>query len=346
MSCKHPLVGRNSPGYWGGNPRKRFDADNTIDKIIALSIDKLRLNGMPYALWQEAAAVLINPTVCSCVKATSKQADIPCLSCYGTKYIPGYLKFGTKNYWMSSIESGLTLTNTVLDKTNRPFRIQLEPNATSGTVESPDYVISVANKLGRWESKLDGFTRDAGAASSIVAEFSIDSGASWHLLNDTNLESVAPTSKIRFRVTFTRASVSVKSPMFEMIRIRFPYLLDPLNGALAEPVIRIIPTWTVETESRENIGIRNEASGMRFWTLPLNYFNVNLQPEGFESRIADDSFVECRYGGEAGFRYNLTQFKYSDTLGKFTRQEFEMRRVVGKPAPAGEFAGEVIYRVF
>jgi hypothetical protein len=158
----------------------------------------------------------------------------------------------------------------------------------------------------------------------------------------SQLETVLPTSIIRFRITLSRTTAADKSPVFEMIRVRFPIILDAF-GPLLEPVIRFIPTWDVEQEIRNNYGSNVDASGKNFWTLPLNFFDAALLPDTAESRIIDDAFVECRYGGMIGFRYAMNQFKYSDTFGKMTHQAFVLRKVAGKP---NKLVGEHFYRVF
>lgn len=344
MSCKHPLLGKNAVGYWGRNPRKAFDALDSPDRVIALHIDKLRLMGLPYAVWREASAVLTNPTLCSCFKDTSKQPDINCLSCYGSGYLPGYLKFGTTNWWFASTDPSWVLTNVVLDTTNRPYRLHLEPTATTGTAMTPDLAISMATKKGPWQSAFAGFTRDNGVNSSILVQFSVDFGATWDTLSATNLEIAGSFTQIRFRVTFNRLNVNVKSPMFEIVRIRFPTIGDEISGSpIQEPVIRMLPSWDTQQEVRQPFGTKIDASGRRMWTIPLNFFDSSILPNTPQARLFDDVILECRFGAEIGFRYGVNQFRYSDQFGVFTRQEFEVRRYAGSP---GKIDGEFAYRIF
>jgi hypothetical protein len=337
---KSSIISGRAPGYWGRNIRCRINDELIADKVLSLNYDKIMAMGLPVAMWREASSIQTGLTACSCVKDTAKQPDIPCHTCYGTGFIPGYLKFGTRNYWAASIDAGWTLTNIVLDKNNRPFRFQLDPAATSGTAISPNLTISVAGKVGAWEAKADGFTRDGGVNSTITVEASKDNGVSWFAL--TALEAQAPTTQLRFRVTMTRTAITVKSPMFEIVRARFPIITD-IRKELNEPVIRVIPTWLSEAEVRQTHGLKMEATGNKFWTLPLTFFDTSIGINTLAARIKDDVFVEERHGSDTGFRYGITGFSYSETFGKFTRQEFTLRKFAGEP---GSLTGEFAYRVF
>lgn len=357
------LISGHAPGYWGGGGgiRCRINQEAIADKVLALNYEKIVAMGMPLAIWREAKNVLDNPLQCTCFKDTAKQPDIPCAQCYGTGFIPGYLKFGTQNFWVEAprpsgggFGSGgfgqegfgemgdWSLANVVLDTTNRPFRFMLSSTATVGSAVSPNLTISassLARKVGAWEAKADMFTRDGGANSSITIEASKDNGSTWFALSQ--LEAQAPT-QLKFRVTFNRTATTVKSPMFEIVRARFPVIRDIL-GELSEPVIRVLPTWLTEAEIRQAHGLKLESQGNKFWTLPLGFFDTTINTESRASRINDDVLVEDRLGADVGYRYAITEFSYSDTFGRFTRQEFSMRKVAGAP---NQLTGEQYYRVF
>jgi hypothetical protein len=341
--AQHRLIDCHAPGYWGSDPHDRVDAEYVADKVLSGNLDKILAMGLPYALWRGASFMRDGLQTCSCFKDTSKQPDIPCLSCYGTGIVPGYFKFGTRNYWTASIDSGWTLSNIILDKVNRPFRFMLAPAALSGTAISPDLAISVTGKIATcpWEAKAEAFTRDGGANSTVVVEASKDSGLTWFSLSAIDAQS--PTATLMFKVTMTRTSVDIKTPMFEIVRARFGTYTDISNRITTEPVIRVVPTWLNEAELREKYGGKMEARGNRFWTVPMAFFDSSLQLDEPRSRISDDAFVEVRYGGENGYRYALVDFSYSDTFDKFTRQEFTCRKVTGQP---GHIQGEHWYRIW
>lgn len=338
--AKSNLISGRAPGWWGGNPHKRVMCDNVIDKVMSLNLDKLMTLGLPFAVWREAVSLRDDLLSCSCVKDTAKQADVPCLTCYGTGKIPGYFKVGTRTYWASTIDPGWTLTNIVVDKDNRPFRFKLADGQTSGSAVSASIVVDMSGATGAWESKVDGFTRDGGANSSIIVEFSTDDGTTWQAMDA--LPSITATTSIRFRITISRNTPNVKSPMFEIVRVRFPTMRD-IRGELAEPVVRFIPTWDRNAESRTQHGWRIESVSKRFWTVPLTFFDQTMPRETDLARLVDDVLVEVRYGAAVGTRYAVTDFNYSDTFGEFTRQEFGLRQFSGEP---GEIVGEHAYRVF
>lgn len=337
------INGRAVGGYWGGGGgiRCRVNSELVADKVVGLEYDKIEAMGQPMALWLEASNTRSNLTVCSCYRDTAKQPDIPCLSCYGTGSIPGYFKFGTRTYWASPIEGAWTYAGTVLDKVNRPFRIQLDATSTTGTAISPNLTISETGKLGSWDYKFDGFTRDGSVNSSISIEASVDAGTTW--FDPADLELHSPITQLQFKVTLTRTNLNVKSPMFEIVRARFPTMLDTIVNELNEPVIRVIQTWTTESELRQVHGSKLEAQGNTFWTLPLYVFDNSIPIDAVQSRIKDDTFVEVRYGIETGRRYALVNFSYSDQFGRFTRQQFSLRKASGT---SGKNDGEIYARVW
>jgi hypothetical protein len=353
MTFKNLFSKGSNYGWWGNNIHARVLADHTIDKVMQLNLDKLMTLGLPFALWQEASKVVTSPQQCSCFKTTTSQPDIPCLSCYGTGFLPGYIKFGTQTYWSSSMDAGWLFSGMELDTDNRPNRLRLTPTYTLGTAISALISLTTTSKIGVWDYHVDGFTRDGGAHSSVVVEFTdgvdagligqygvdpFGTGITWYPLS--MLESRSP-SVVRFRVSISRSAITVKSPVFEMVRIRFQTLAD-IRGELSEPIVRVVPTWDKQAELRSAYG--NEINNAkRFWTIPLTFFDSTLVRETTSARIEPDAFVEVRYGGNVGFRHILTNFAYSDTFGEFTQQTFDLRESVGIPSSLG---GEVIYRVW
>lgn len=338
--AKSPLISGRAVGYWGRNPHARVVADKTVDKVTSWNLDKIMTMGLPFAVWREAASTVDNLPDCSCVKDTAKQADVPCLSCYGTGKVPGFLKFGTRTYWMSSIDPGWVTTNIALDKVNRPFRLHLVDDQLSGTAISPAVAIDLTGKLSAWDYKIDGFTRGDPLLSNFTVEYSVDGGTVWLAMSQLNI--TPPTTTIKFKLTITRTAVGVKSPMLEMIRLRFQTMAD-LRKELSEPVIRVLETWDKNAESRTTYGNRQDSAGKRFWTMPLAFFDPTMPRETPLSRLMDDVFIEIRFGGNIGFRFALIEFDYSDTFSEFTRQEFGLRQYSGQP---GKMQGEFAYRVW
>lgn len=337
----------NAVGYWGRDAATHIAALQTSERVLALNRDKVFAMGLPFHLWTR----LITPTLphevqCSCWKDTTQQSDAPCLSCYGLRYQPGYYRFGYHTIFSSSTHNDLVLTNIELNKTITPFRLQLAAGATTGTILMPSYTVTNTN-LGQWEARLDAFPRAGG--NTVVGEFTVDGGVSWQPLSSLGLYGYNPTlgGAIQFRVTMTRPTSATVSPLFEILRARFPIVPSPRtrNPDPAVPGdILILKTWDQEKFRREMAGQQTETDGERFWTLPLTFFDPSINRETFAAVLGPDHFLEEAKGPEAGVRYVSTKHSYSRTFKMFTRQEFNLRRVVGQ---AGQKTlGEGIMRVW
>jgi hypothetical protein len=337
----------NAVGYWGRDAATHIAALQTSERVLALNRDKVFAMGLPFRLWNR----LVTPTQphevqCSCWKDTTQQSDAPCLSCYGLRYQPGYYRFGYHTIFSSSIHNDLVLTNVELNKTITPFRLQLATGQISGTILTPSYTITDTN-LGAWEVHLDAFPRAAG--NTVVGEFTIDNGGTWNPLVNLGTANLNPTSggTIQFRVMMTRSSISSVSPLFEIIRARFPVVPSPRtrNPDPAAPGdILVLKTWDQERFRREMAGVQTEVEGDRFWTLPLTFFDSRINRETFAAILGPDHFLEEAKGPETGVRYVSTKHSYSRQFKMFTRQEFNLRRVIGQ---AGQKTlGETIMRVW
>jgi len=349
MGCKLPGV--SGVGYWGGNPRSRILADGTAQKVIALNFDKIQAMGIPYALWESVRSMEGSYTTCSCYKDTSKQSDLNCLSCYGQTLIPGYMRFGYNYAWMPSIDPGWVFTNLGLDTTHTPNRIQINAGQTTGTAVSAQIPVDTTSILGNFQVKVDAYARDTTpGANTIVVEFSSTAHLAtpvWQSISVLPTLASLPFPYLQFRVTLTRNAVATKSPLFEIVRVRWQVVPDitPVGlGGLSEGVVRVLSTWDDEMTNRTNRGDNTDANGQVFWTLPLNVFDAtrtNIK----DQKVVDDCFVEQRgYGPEQGVRFALTNFNYSNNFGIFTRQQFNMRRIQGDGS--GQLTGEYYYRVF
>lgn len=336
---KFPYINGYAPGYWGTNIRQRIVSERLSQKVLSLNIDKQLAMSLPFAVWREAESILDSPVQCSCYKDTAKQADVPCLSCYGTGALPGYIKFGTKTYWSSSIDAGWTFTNMFLDQDNRPFRLRIADGQLYGSAISAPIPVVTVGKLGPWEWKYDGFTRDGGMSSSIDVQVSTDGGTTFGALTNLN---VGTFSSVVFKVLMTRSTVKVKSPMFEIIRFRYPNIFD-IMGEVQEPVMRFLPTWDHQAEYRGNFGVRLDVAGKRFWSLPMSFFDKTIVHGSKQDALADDMFAEARYGMEPGVRYGFLDYSYSETFHEFTRQEFSLRRFTGV---VGGATGEIFMKVW
>ena len=138
-------------GYWGSSTYQRVESENIAAKVKVLLIDKLNTRGKSVFLWQPPK--LVAP-ICSCHKDTTKRSDTTCLSCYGTRIIPGYTKFAHETIYLASITSGASLVNTIIDTNIKPYRVLLNGTSLSGSITSPRLQYSNPLNLD-WDFRID-----------------------------------------------------------------------------------------------------------------------------------------------------------------------------------------------
>lgn len=197
--------------------------------------------------------------------------------------------------------------------------------------------------VGTWEARLDAFTRDPD--NMILSEFSIDNGITYSPMSQLGVVNKNPSigQTIQFRITLIRPDLNHKSPMFEILRARYPYI-PPLRNDMSPGEILLLKTWDVERYVREKLGNHTENVGQHYWTLPLNFFDKTIDRESPMAVLSKDHFVEEARGPEAGTRYVAIKHEFSRTFKIFTKQEFDLRRIVGEP---GDFQdGEALAKVW
>jgi len=361
MTRPTPKVGTSQlgVGYWGRDPSTHVEALQTAERVLALNYDKVRAMGLPFRLWTRVNDTFGNTRIkqCSCWNDTAKQSDAPCYSCYGNRYIPGFLKFNYITTFYSSIDTDLTLTNVVPEKTVTPFRLTLAPNAVQGTIITPPFLVPRV-VLGQWESHLDAYSRDP--LNIITSEWTVDGGVTWQptsLLGSSPQYNPRAGATMQFKITLYRPTLQTKPPLFEIFRARFPYV--PAFRIRAAPTpgtpfyhnddclpgeILILRTWEQERFRREPSGVRTETEGYRYWTIPLNYFNHEIDRETPKAALGRDHFLEEARGPETGARYIATKHDYSRTFKIFTRQDFNLRRIIGDHND--RLTGEALMRVW
>lgn len=329
-------------GYWGRNPATHIAALQQPQKVIALNLDKIMAMGLPYNVWARLNAASEPRSIqCTCWRDTTQQSDTQCTQCYGMRWQPGFLKFGFRTTFYSAAHQDLTLTNLVQITDKTPYRFQIAPGALSGNWVSPTYLVADIN-VGRWDFHLDAPLRFP--TNTVLTEFSIDNGSSYQVI--ANLPTVNPQfgGTIRFRVTLSRVAATDKSPLFEILRARFP-VVPSFRKTDANPgEILLLKTWDTDKFLRESSGKSVESQGEKYWTMPLNYFDQRIAAESQDTVLNADHFLEEARGPETGVRYVSTQHAYSRTFKMFTRQEFMMRRLKGEAVD--KTIGEALSRVW
>lgn len=331
-------------GYWGRDMATHVAALQTGERVLALNRDKVFGMGLPFRVWLRVLEPIDRSTQCSCWNETAQQSDVPCLSCYGHRLQPGYVRFGYTTTFYSSAHNDLTITDLQLNRIITPFRLELGPSATVGTVVTPVFNIDeIAH--GPWEVQLDAYNRDS-SNTSILLEYTIDDGETWVAGPPDDL-TPAVGSTIQFRVTLARDSITNKSPLFEILRARYPVVPSPRERqplpALPGDIL-LLKTWDVERFKREQSGAQVDTEGERYWTLPLSFFDGRIDRETKDAVLRQDHFIEEKSGPEAGARYVATKHAFSRNYKLFTRQDFNLRRVIGDPG--NRLSGEGIMRVW
>lgn len=304
-------------GYWGRNPHKRVENEQIPQKVRALLQDKLLTRGKDAYLWTQVGIDTPNSLVCSCVKETSEKPDVTCNSCYGTEFIPGYIRILHETLFVSSISPGLSLTNTELDNSIKPNRILLQDMQLSGSITSSRLQYSNPLNLD-WDFKLDG--PNILETNLIQASFSTD-GIQFFPIEEINDPGKKPIGigGIYLRVALSRSDVDDRSPEFFILRIRHPNKTQPYVKIL-RPQISELPTLM-------QYGRRSEFLAERFWTMPLDFFDSSIPKDTELAKIKENSFYERIDGIHTGIRYVTTKLMYDEEFGIFTQQSFEGRRV-------------------
>jgi hypothetical protein len=360
MSAVKPKVGKAwmATGWWGRDPATHVQSLQTAERVLALNYDKVRAMGQPFRLWTRITGLDIDRVKrCSCWNDTAKQSDSPCYSCYGNGFMPGYVKFNYVTTFYSSIDTDLTLTNIVQERTVTPFRLTLAPGTNVGYIITPPYKIG-RTVYGSWEARCDAYPRDPD--NLITTEWSTDGGADWkaiQLLGSSPQYNPKIGATLQFRITLYRPNATKKAPLFEIFRARYPYV--PPFRVMTAPTpgtpfyhqddcwpgeILILKTWDQERFRYEKSGNRTDTEGQRYWTLPLSYFNPEIERETPSATLGKDHFLEEPRGPEAGARYVATKHDYSRTFKIFTRQDFNLRRLTGDVND--RLSGEATMRVW
>lgn len=335
-------------GYWGNSPWYRARCEQVAAKTRVLLQDKLITRGKPAWLYQPVRLGDAGVVACTCVKDTTKSNDRPCQQCYGVGLAPGYVRFMHPTVHFTAAESAsYTLTQVVVSTDFKPHNFQLAAGAVAGTIETQDKAYSNPDS-DTWDTHVVQYLREPGGANTVAVEFSTDSGANWFALSAINgANQPVGTGTLRFRVTLTRTSAAVRSPVFEAVRARFLRTNDysravlAANGDVAAGQVLVLRPWVQEqAQSDTGRGVDIEWMGDRSWTAPLDFFDTTLTRDTPACRVDDEAagphpFYEYVTGIKDGDRIVLTALKWNEEFGMFTHQSFDERRAQADEQPYG-----------
>lgn len=322
--CKLP--GSNmAVGYWGRDIHAQVFADQQLGKERALLQEQVLLGGIRTELWQ---GVKTGPQ-CACWNPINNMADKKCLACHGVGTVPGYLKFGYSTLWMSASDTDATLTSLRLTKNYQSSKLELVDGALTGTVESADKPFSRTVFGSTWATSVQYYLMEADY-SSVVVEYSLDSGTTWlalsNLLSETTL-----TGTIRFRATLSRTETAARSPLFEMLRAR--YATIPLSNPDMNDVYRKGP-WILIMREPPSTGYRKQdygdqpiEEGLTMWTGGLSMFDSSIATGSTEEMVkGPEALVQLLDGARSGNRYIASAWQNSDPMAYIiTSQTFKVR---------------------
>jgi hypothetical protein len=331
--------GHTAVGYWGRNPHCRIKQEQTGDKIKVLLQDKLIAMGRPTELWLPVKETTPGTVPCTCDKDTRPASDFRCLSCYGTRKVPGYLRFLHETIFAASAEyASLTLVSVERDLDIKPNRLRLTSTATTGTITTPDKPF--ANPQDEdWTFEVAAFNKTV--TDVITVEFSTDAGGTWTNIVDLNgANKPTGSGNIRFRITLTRAATTTDSPDFEILRIRHRQpdrqtTQSKVRKDLEAGQVLMLRTWVIERVLRQMaLGRQIDFQADKAWTAPLDFFDKLITADTPDAKISDREagphpFYEHAVGIDQGERFPIYQVSYNENLGAeptFTHQAFFDRR--------------------
>lgn len=355
LRSQHQLV----PGYWG-SPWRTTQLRQVSEHVRVLLQDKMLMRGRPVDLWLPVDATTPDVVACTCRKDTTDQSDRSCLTCFGSGFAPGVLKFLHQTlFWCSAEASSFTLTDVSVSTLKKSNVLVLNNGELTGSIVTQDKAFTNPNSLD-YALKIELYRRAPG--TTFVLEFSTDAGTSWTPVTLTEVASpgfgfigtiagadLPGTGSVRFRITMTRASLNDLPPAFEILRIR-RVLSENVNPQIVRRRPDYSPgnilalfTHVNEGDSLEvSRGLLTEHQAARSWTNPLDYFDITLTRETPPCRIKDldagpHPFIGYVSGVQGGDRYILTRMQYNEQfVTVFTHQLFDERRAIGSATAPGE----------
>lgn len=325
-------------GAWS-NPWRRIELDQSPAKVRVMQQEKLIARGRCVYYYLPIGSGV----ACTCTKNTTDAADRACVTCHGTKFAPGYVRFlHSTLFWCSAELASFTLTTTQNKTTKKAHVLELTSAATTGTIVTQDKAYTNPN-LTAWSVKLDAYKRATG--NTVALEYSINAGGTWIPVALTNFEgsvtgaALGTSGSIRWRITLTRASVNDLSPAFEILRIRRiasenhnRQITVRRPDYVSGTILVLKPRVMDRDDFLATRGKMLDHNAQTTLTSPLDFFDTSLTadtPSCVVNSVTTGShaFFEFSSGIQARTRYAVLDVNYNDQMGIFTQQTLEVRRI-------------------
>lgn len=373
MPQRRKILGQhNAVGHWS-NAWRRIQAQQTYAQVRALLQDKLVARGKWVDLYLPVGADIVVEDLevvpCTCTKDTTASSDRSCLSCFGCKFAPGYLKFlHSTQFWCSAEDADFTLTGCAISTAKKANVIMMSAAETTATIETQDKSYSNPNR-DTWAIKLEAYRRATGGVFTL--EYSTDAGTIWTAVTLTEVTTplipgsahgatgftggmegngagLSTSGLLRWRITMTRSDAADLPPAFEILRMRrvrsedFNPLLEKWRDDFEPGKILILRPWVQEQDTLDpGRGRLIDHLGDRTWTAPLDWFDTSLTRDTPDTRIQEyfgpHAFYTYSDGVQETTRYALTKAYYNTQFGTgnsfFTHQMFDDRRIAQNEGP-------------
>lgn len=303
--------------------------DDLWARLVLRHEELLATSGVKAQLWEQYGS----GTLCTCIKPETGQVNQRCPSCWGSRFIGGYEKFGFCTINIAASNSSLVITNGVV-KQLFPDRVEIASGQTSASILTPKYAIT--QSFGFAGFLLSGYDNQrAITKDNFTIEYTVDGGASFINIEDDTTLLNEPSFVVQFKITMTRPNAQALSPFLEIFRARWQKQkqVDILISKNAFPDQRLL----------ESFGVQVQESNVSWWTTP----NLGIK-NGKEVRIEENDFFEIIEGGfvkqttvtdefPRSGRYKPANVTFIEPSARFLSQRFAIRPLQPDEPSSGVF---------
>jgi hypothetical protein len=241
---------------------------------------------------------------CSCSLGEQANPSSTCLICYGTGYVGGYDKYGTRSETIDSTYMSLDLINVTTNVETTPSSFILEEGATKGVIRG---TMRINSNVGY----VDNLHIFAKGQYEIVLR--PKGGLIWFPANAANLTTLLIHPELEFEIRMWRDSISKASPKFLKMYVRY--------GVLPKDECMLAGDLPVNTES---VSLQEYGYDEQFGSVQVVMGAAGKNKSGRVTTFTIDDFV---YYIERSRFWKLTEVKPNYALGLFTSFDLTARWV-------------------